>query len=62
MNKNTTQNRKRKEIVKIVVNGQKSMPNVSNDVAGAQKFLMNSYRIMANSEMGTSTMTVYPTG
>jgi hypothetical protein len=62
MNKNITQNVKRKGIVKIVVNGQKLMPNVSNYLMNVQNFLMNGYRIMASSEMGTSIMTVYPTG
>lgn len=58
MNKNITQNLKRKGIVKIVVNGQKMMVNVSKSLMNVQNFLMNVYRIIANSEMGTSTMTV----
>lgn len=58
MNKNITQNLKRKGIVKIVVSGQKLMPNVSNYVTNMQNFLMNGYLMTANSEMGTSTMTV----
>ncbi|GET33776.1 hypothetical protein PbJCM13498_26390 [Prolixibacter bellariivorans] len=62
MNKNITQSLERKGIVKIVVNGQKLMVNVSKSLMNVQNFLMNGYRTMASSEMGTSIMTVYPTG
>jgi len=40
MNKNITQNLKRKGIVKIVVNGQKMMVNVSKSLMNVQNFLM----------------------
>ena len=58
MNKNITQNLKRNGIVKIVVNGQKFMPNVSNYLMNVHNILMKGYRMTASSEMGTSTMTV----